>query len=137
MKARRHSARVGEGRRVEGQVLKALRRRGVAAQLARWGESYDMTAPGGRRIEVKGVVETTTRGSDGYPIRAYVASNIHPETTRATHYVVALMNADRSRIRDMYVLPASKVTGRTLSLTRKKLQELAPYRRRFDLLGAK
>jgi hypothetical protein len=104
-------------------------------QLRRNTHGIDMMVDG-EPVEVKAAIHTEYKGSDGYPIRGYVFSNMKKEP-KASKYIFMCMSDDRSKVLKEYHIPAEKVKQRTLTITRngkyegfrKDAAQIAPYRK--------
>lgn len=88
----------------------------------------------GRTVDVKSATYTETKGSDGYPIRAFVFANLH-EQPKVDFYLLMCLSQDRSEILTYYLIPASMARQRTLTLTAAKARELASYKENLTPLN--
>lgn len=79
----------------------------------------------GKKVEVKAAIETSYPGSDGYPIRGFVFSNMHKNPS-TDMYVLKCLSPDRKRTLKEYHVPASEAKQRTLTITRSS-QKYAPF----------
>lgn len=110
------------GFRSEDGTARALKRKGHSVKaLPRNNRNADMQVDG-KNVEVKAAVETEYKGSDGYPIRGFVFSNMkkNPKTDK---YILKCMSPDRSKVLKQYEIPAGKVKQRTLTITRNSKYE--------------
>lgn len=70
----------------------------------------------GSKVEVKSVVQTEYKGSDGYPIKGFVFSNMKTNPN-ADRYILRCLSPDRSKVLKKYEIPANQVKQRTLTIT--------------------
>jgi hypothetical protein len=87
----------------------------------------------GKKVDVKSAIETSYPGSDGYPIRGCVFTNVKQKPT-SSFYVFACMSKDRKTIEDTYVIPSHKMKQRTFTLTRRARETYAPYKNNYSAL---
>lgn len=112
----RHSQRTQEGFKAEDSTARQLRRRGHrVVQKPKNEKNNDMNVDG-KRVEVKAVTETEYKGSDGYPIKGFVFSNMkkNPKTDK---YILKCLSNDRTKTLKEYHIPAGKVKQKTLTIT--------------------
>jgi hypothetical protein len=106
----------------EDAVAKEMLRSGKkVTQEKRNNHGYDISS-GKDKIEVKSAVETEYKGSDGYPIKGYVFSNMKANPN-ATKYILRCMSPDRSKVVKTYEIPASEAKQQTLTITNKSKYE--------------
>jgi hypothetical protein len=106
----------------EDSVARELKKKGKSViQEKRNNHGFDISS-GKDKIEVKSAVETEYKGSDGYPIRGYVFSNMKQNPT-ATKYVLRCMSPDRSSVVKTYEIPVSEAKQKTLTITRNSKYE--------------
>lgn len=118
----KHGDRPGEGFKAEKATANGLRRQGARVEeMASNNKGHDLKV-NGKKVEVKAAVETSYKGSDGYPIRGFVFSNMK-KNPNADKYILKCMSPDRSRTLKEYHIPASQVKQRTLTLTRNSKYE--------------
>lgn len=128
--SRHPGARPTQGVAGENLIIQWLKRRGIKAERAGGHYPYDLIV-GPHKVQVKTPRLTACPDAKGNPIRAHVASNIRPG---ASHLIVGCMDADRKRLTDIYVMPSSAHTGRTLTITKTKREQLAKWRGASELL---
>lgn len=131
--SRKPGARPTQGVEAERRVIGMLRAHGIAAEPAGGHYPWDIVA-GRHKIQVKAPRYTEIPDARGNKVKAHVASNIRPG---ATHLIVAAMDSQRRRIERMYIMPASEVPGRTLTITATMAEKLKPWLNRYDIIGGK
>lgn len=131
-----HKDRPRAGYSAEDMAAKKLRDAGHdVVQVRRNTHGIDMIVDG-EPVEVKAAIHTEYKGSDGYPIRGFVFSNMKKEP-KSKKYIFMCMSPDRSEVLKEYHIPAEKVKQRTLTITRngkyegfrKDAAQIAPYRK--------
>lgn len=112
-----HGERAHAGFKAEDATAREFVRQGKKVkQLPRNSRGHDMIVDG-KKVEVKAAIETSYKGSDGYPITGYVFSNMHKDPSTDL-YVLKCMSPDRKRVIKEYHMPASAARQRTLTITR-------------------
>lgn len=127
------------GFKEEDRTARKLRRQGAKVSQSSRNEKNTDLRVNGQKVEVKAAIETSYKGSDGYPITGYVFSNMK-KNPNAQKYILKCMSPDRSRVVKEYHIPAGKVKQRTLTLTRnskyenfrKSASHPQPYVRGFE-----
>lgn len=104
-------------------------------QSARNERGVDMRVDG-KPVEVKAAIETSYKGSDGYPITGHVFSNMKTDPGSKTH-ILKCMSKDRSRVLKEYHIPSKEIKQKTLTITangkyerfkKEAADQAAPYR---------
>lgn len=114
--------RPAAGFKGEDGEARSLKRSGnKVSQQPRNSKGHDLKV-NGKNVEVKSVTETSYPGSDGYPIRGFVFSNMK-KNPKAEKYILRCLSKDRKKVVKKYEIPASKVKQRTLTLTRNSKYE--------------
>jgi hypothetical protein len=127
-----HQKRPQAGHGLEDRIARILKIRGMDVEQVARNERFDMRV-NGRKVDVKSAIETSYKGSDGYPIKGYVFTNLHPEPT-ADYYVLVCLSRDRKKIKEVYVVPTRKFKQGTLTLTSSMREKLAPYKGAWEQL---
>jgi len=122
-----YADRIPHGDRSELQAMEILSRNKVKVERAnlRTGD-WDLMA-NGKKIDVKAAVYTSYKGSDGNMISGYVFSNMHKEP-KCDYYMFMCMSDDRETVQGYYLVPCENHKQRTLTLTRRMAEKLAPYK---------
>lgn len=126
------------GFKEEDRTARQLKRKGCTVTQPNRNEQNTDMRVNGRKVEVKAAVETSYKGSDGYPITGFVFSNMKKNPS-AEKYILKCMSPDRKRVLKEYHIPSSQVKQRTLTLTRnskyerfKKASHPQPFVRGFE-----
>ncbi|MGI9525940.1 MAG: hypothetical protein ACR2MS_02395 [Weeksellaceae bacterium] len=118
----KHHERAHEGFKSEDEEASSLKRKGHRVlSVPRNNAGYDLV-DNGEKVDVKAAIETSYKGSDGYPITGFVFSNMkkNPKTDK---YVLKCMSPDRKRVLKTYEIPAKEVKQRTLTITKNSKYE--------------
>lgn len=110
------------GFKEEDRTARKLKREGAHVTQSSRNEKNTDLRVNGRKVEVKAAIETSYKGSDGYPITGFVFSNMKTDPS-AHKYILKCMSPDRKRVLKEYHIPSSQVKQRTLTLTRKSKYE--------------
>lgn len=117
-----HKDRTSAGFKAEDATAKELKAKGYSVkQNPRNQRGHDLVV-NGKKVEVKAAVETSYKGSDGYPITGFVFSNMHTAPD-ADKYILKCMSPDRRRVLKEYHIPAKEVKQRTLTITKSSKYE--------------
>lgn len=90
----------------------------------------------GKPVEVKAAIETSYKGSDGYPITGHVFSNMKKDPDSKMH-ILKCMSKDRSKVIKEYHIPSKEIKQNTLTITangkyerfrKEAADQIAPYR---------
>ncbi len=114
--------RPSAGFKEEDKTARKLKRQGAQVSQSMRNEKNTDLRVNGRKVEVKAAVETSYKGSDGYPITGYVFSNMK-KNPNADKYILKCMSPDRSKVLKEYHIPSSQVKQKTLTLTRNSKYE--------------
>ena len=111
-----HAKRPQAGFRWEDKAAKMAKRKGYDVEAAPMRRSpYDLLI-NGKKVDVKAAIRTEYKGSDGYPIRGYVFTNMSP-IKKCDFYLLLCLSPDRNRVEKTYVIPADEVLQRTVTIT--------------------
>lgn len=119
MKALLHGKRPHAGFEWEDRIAGRLSRDGhEVVQMPRNFKGYDLLVDGHLRVDVKACIHTSYKGSDGYHIRGWVFSNLHNPPT-CDLYVLVCLDRTRQEPEKFYIIPASAVMQRTVTITKR------------------
>lgn len=132
--ATKHNKRPQEGYRFEDRVASLFKRRGFKVEKkGRNNAGHDLVV-NGHKVDVKSAVRTSYKGSDGYPIRGFVFTNLK-KGADCDFYAMACLDDDRKGIKRLYIIPSSDLQQRTLTLTAAAEKKYAEYKN--DMSGLK
>jgi hypothetical protein len=118
MKPLTFGQRAAAGFHWEDQMEMRLKQRGMKVKQMPRNHPFDLLVNGHIRVDVKSAIRTSYKGSDGYPIAGWVFSNLHSPPT-CDIYILICLNRSRLNIEKIYVIPATMVNQRTVTITKR------------------
>jgi len=108
--------RAHAGFREEDRTAEEYRKKGhKVVQSARNERGVDMRIDG-KPVEVKAAIETSYKGSDGYPITGHVFSNMKLDPGSKLH-ILKCMSPNRKKVLKEYHIPSKNIMQKTLTIT--------------------
>lgn len=112
----KHKDRPHAGFKAEDDTARELIAKGhKVVQSARNERGVDMRVDG-KPVEVKAAIETSYKGSDGYPITGHVFSNMKKDPGSKLH-ILKCMSPNRSKVLKEYHIPSKEIKQNTLTIT--------------------
>jgi hypothetical protein len=112
----KHKDRPNAGFLAEESTAKEMEALGHKVErLAKNNRGADMKI-NGKPVEVKAAIETSYKGSDGYPITGHVFSNMKTDPNSKLH-ILKCMSKDRKRVLKEYHIPSKEIMQKTLTIT--------------------
>lgn len=102
----------------EDKIASRLRRMGHDVLVMARNNRYDLLVNQSIRVDVKSISYTEYKGSDGYPIRGWVCSNMSNPPT-CDYYVIVCLDKTRTQEVKTYVIPATLLLQTSLTITSK------------------
>lgn len=102
----------------EDKIADRLRKMGHDVLVMARNNRYDLLVNESIRVDVKSISYTEYKGSDGYPIRGWVCSNMSNPPT-CDYYVIVCLDKTRTVEVKTYVIPAHLLLQTSLTITAK------------------
>lgn len=102
----------------EDKIADRLRKMGHDVTVMARNNRFDLLVNESIRVDVKAISYVEYKGSDGYPIRGWIASNMSKPPT-CDYYIMVCLDETRTREVKTYVIPATLLNQTSLTITSK------------------